>query len=173
MMVSRQRRHPSRSPPDRVQGRFVGWSSRTLLPLAGGCACTASGQAAAVPPTSPINSRRRIRFPSSDDSIASAETGSLRTAFANHRPLQHMHNAKLASKSACTDTTWRSTRDVEEQEPIRMSGDTSKTSPRGKPSILADCGSAETRSRLLPLNTIPSPSISTRRPHGTQCSRGW
>src|SRR5262249_14509725 len=41
MMVSRQRRHPSRSPPDRFQGRFVGWSSPTLWPLGGCCACAA------------------------------------------------------------------------------------------------------------------------------------
>jgi len=66
MMVPRQGRHPSRSPPDRVQGR-LGLSSRTLPFLAGGCACTASGQAAAVPPTSVITRVAAYRFPGADE----------------------------------------------------------------------------------------------------------
>jgi hypothetical protein len=81
MMVSRQRRHPSRSPPDRFQGRFVdspGWSSPTLRFLAGCCARAASGHAAAVPPTSVMNSRRRISAPKlGRHSIVSAQTGTL------------------------------------------------------------------------------------------------
>jgi hypothetical protein len=66
MMVSRQRRHPSRPPPDRFSrsiGRLPGWSSPTLRLHAGCCACAASGHAAAVPPTSVMNSRRRILVP--------------------------------------------------------------------------------------------------------------
>src|SRR6266481_1487314 len=62
------------------KGRFVdspGWSSPTLRLLAGCCACAASGQAAAGPPTSVMNSRAAYQFPSSDDSIASTETGTL------------------------------------------------------------------------------------------------
>jgi hypothetical protein len=73
MIVSRQRRHPSRSPPDRLKARFVGRSSPTLRPLAGCRACAASDETAAVAATSATNSRCRRSVPSSDDSIACAE----------------------------------------------------------------------------------------------------
>jgi hypothetical protein len=51
VMISRQRRHPSRSPPDRFQRRFVdspGWISPALRLLAGCCAPQAAGRRGAA-----------------------------------------------------------------------------------------------------------------------------
>jgi len=71
-MVSRQRRYPSRSPPDRFHGRF-----RTIEPFRAIEPCdfspaAARGPQAANPPRYRVNSRRAYRFPGSDDTIASA-----------------------------------------------------------------------------------------------------